>query len=168
MNDNEVSLTIGGSVFENWTSFSITTELNTIAPAFSVGMVSQSISLKNNLEPGRPVTVKIGEDTVLTGYIEQTPVSYSATSANVGIAGRSKTCDLIDCTVMVDDPNISYEKPNTSNSNYVSCPQNAATEYKNVALETIIAQLIMPYGIKLVNETKLRSVTSQQNMKTLY
>lgn len=55
---------------------------------------------------------------------------------------------------MVDDPNISYEKPNTSNSNYVSCPQNAATEYKNVALETIIAQLIMPYGIKLVNETK--------------
>lgn len=154
MNDNEVSLTIGGSVFENWTSFSITTELNTIAPAFSVGMVSQSISLKNNLEPGRPVTVKIGEDTVLTGYIEQTPVSYSATSANVGIAGRSKTCDLIDSTVMVDDPNISYEKPNTSNSNYVSCPQNAATEYKNVALETIIAQLIMPYGIKLVNETK--------------
>ena len=42
MNDNEVSLTIGGSVFENWTSFSITTELNTIAPAFSVGMISNS------------------------------------------------------------------------------------------------------------------------------
>ena len=37
MNDNEVSLTIGGSVFENWTSFSITSELNTISPAFSVG-----------------------------------------------------------------------------------------------------------------------------------
>lgn len=103
---------------------------------------------------GAEVKVKIGNDVVLTGYIEQTPVNYSATTANVGIVGRSKTCDLIDCTVMVDDPNISYEKPNTSNSNYVSCPQNAATEYKNVALETIIAQLIMPYGIKLVNETK--------------
>lgn len=37
MNDNEVSLTIGGSVFKNWTSFNITTELNTISPAFSVG-----------------------------------------------------------------------------------------------------------------------------------
>ena len=153
MNDNEVSLTIGGSVFENWTSFSITTELNTIAPAFSVGMISQAVILRKGFKPGLTVVVKIGKDTVLTGYIEQTPVSYSATSANVGIAGRSKTCDLIDCTVMVDDPNISYEKPNTSNSNYVSCPQNAATEYKNVALETII-QLIMPYGIKLVNETK--------------
>ena len=155
MNDNEVSLTIGGSVFENWTSFSITTELNTISPAFSVGIVSNSMYLKNKITSGNSVKVKIGNDVVLTGYIEQTPVSYSATSANVGIAGRSKTCDLIDCTVMVDDPNISYEKePNTSNSNYVSCPQNAATEYKNVALETIIAQLIMPYGIKLVNETK--------------
>ncbi len=154
MNDNEVSLTIGGSVFKNWTSFSITNELNTISPAFSVGIVSNSMYLKNKITSGNSVKVKIGNDVVLTGYIEQTPVSYSATSANVGIAGRSKTCDLIDCTVMVDDPNISYEKPNTSNSNYVSCPQNAATEYKNVALETIIAQLIMPYGIKLVNETK--------------
>ncbi len=154
MNDNEVSLTIGGSVFENWTSFSITTELSTISPAFSVGIVSNSMYLKNKITSGNSVKVKIGNDIVLTGYIEQTPVSYSATSANVGIAGRSKTCDLIDCTVMVDDPNISYEKPYSSNSNYVSCPQNAATEYKNVALETIIAQLIMPYGIKLVNETK--------------
>ena len=154
MNDNEVSLKVNGVKYKFWTSVSITSELNTIAPAFSVNAFSKSSLMIDGLKSGRPVTVKIGEDTVLTGYIEQTPVSYSATSANVGITGRSKTCDLIDCTVMVDDPNISYEKPNTSNSNYVSCPQNAATEYKNVALETIIAQLIMPYGIKLVNETK--------------
>lgn len=154
MNDNEVSLNINGDIFKYWKSVSITSELNTVASAFSVNALSKSSLMIDRLKSGRPVTVKIGEDTVLTGYIEQTPVSYSATSANVGIAGRSKTCDLIDCTVMVDDPNISYEKPNTSNSNYVSCPQNAATEYKNVALETIIAQLIMPYGIKLVNETK--------------
>ena len=127
-NDNEVSLTIGGSVFINWTSFSITTELNTISPAFSAGIVTTTGALKPNVKIGDDVQVRIGKNIVLTGYIEQTPVS--------------------------DDPNISYEKPNTSNSNYVSCPQNAATEYKNVALETIIAQLIMPYGIKLVNETK--------------
>lgn len=37
MKDNEVSLNIGGSVYKNWTSFSITSELNTISPAFSVG-----------------------------------------------------------------------------------------------------------------------------------
>ena len=154
MNDNEVSLKVNGVKYKFWTSVSITSELNTIAPAFSVNAFSKSSLMIDGLKSGRPVTVKIGEDTVLTGYIEQTPVSYSATSANVGIAGRSKTCDLIDCTVMVDDPNVFYEKPDTSNSNYVSCPQNAATEYKNVALESIIAQLIMPYGIKLVNETK--------------
>ena len=154
MNDNEVSLNINGDIFKYWKSVSITSELNTVASAFSVNALSKSSLMIDRIKSGRPVTVKIGEDTVLTGYIEQTPVSYSATSANVGIAGRSKTCDLIDCTVMIDDPNISYEKPDTSNSNYVSCPQNAATEYKNVVLETIIAQLIMPYGIKLVNETK--------------
>lgn len=45
MNDNEVSLTIGGSVFKNWTSFSITSELNTISPAFSVGIISPTYYL---------------------------------------------------------------------------------------------------------------------------
>ena len=42
MNDNEVSLYIGGSVFKNWTSFSITNELNIFSPAFSVGVVPNS------------------------------------------------------------------------------------------------------------------------------
>ncbi len=42
MNVNEVSLYIGGSVFKNWTSFSITNELNIISPAFSVGVVPNS------------------------------------------------------------------------------------------------------------------------------
>lgn len=154
MSDNEVSLTINNIVFKYWKSICITTELNSVSPAFSVSLISKEASFRNLFKNGQSVKIRVGKDLVLTGYIEQTPVSYSATTANVGVAGRSKTCDLIDCTVMVDDPNISYEKPDTSNSNYVSCPQNAATEYKNVALETIIAQLIMPYGIKLVNETK--------------
>ena len=105
MNDNEVSLYIGGSVYKNWTSFSITSELNTISPAFSVGVVSNSNLLIGKINIGAEVKVKIGNDVVLTGYIEQTPVSYSATSANVGIAGRSKTCDLIDCTIMIDEEN---------------------------------------------------------------
>lgn len=43
MNDNEVSLYIGGSIYKNWTSFSITSELNTISPAFSVGIISKSL-----------------------------------------------------------------------------------------------------------------------------
>ena len=48
-NDNEVSLTIGGSVYTKWTSFSITTELNTISPAFSVGIVSKTTSLRKKI-----------------------------------------------------------------------------------------------------------------------
>lgn len=109
MNDNEVSLTIGGSVFKNWTSFTITSELNTISPAFSVGVVTDSYYLREKITVGDDVKVKIGNNLVLTGYIEQTPVSYSATSANIGIAGRSKTCDLIDCTVIIKSDSLLYK-----------------------------------------------------------
>lgn len=138
MNDNEVSLKVNGVKYKFWTSVSITSELNTIAPAFSVNAFSKSFLMIDGLKSSRPVTVKIGEDTVLTGYIEQTPVSYSATSANVGIAGRSKTCDLIDCTVMVDDPNISYEKPDSSNSNYVSCPRTLQLNIRTLLLKLLL------------------------------
>lgn len=137
-NDNEVSLNINGNIFKYWKTVSITTELNTVASAFSVNAFSKSSLMIDGLKSGRPVTVKIGEDTVLTGYIEQTPVSYSATSANVGIAGRSKTCDLIDCTVMVDDPNISYEKPDSSNSNYVSCPRTLQLNIRTLLLKLLL------------------------------
>ena len=39
MNDNEVSLYIGGSIYKNWTSFSITNELNTICTAYSQNII---------------------------------------------------------------------------------------------------------------------------------
>lgn len=151
MNDNEVSLTIGGSVYKNWTSFSITSELNTIAPAFSVGVVSDNISLRKNIKIGGEVQVKIGNDLVLTGYVEQTPVSYSYNTVNVGIAGRSKTCDLIDCTVMIKSDEILCHALNSKD--LVKASDVASTEFKNTSIEDIIKKLISPYGIKLINET---------------
>ena len=78
MNDNEVSLTIGGSVYKNWTSFSITSELNTISPAFSVGVVSDNISLRKNIKIGGEVQVKIGNDLVLTVMIKNDSILYNS------------------------------------------------------------------------------------------
>lgn len=153
MNDNEVSLTIGGSVFKNWTSFIITTELNTISPAFSVGVISDNVSLRSLFKIGADVQVRIGKDLVLTGYIEQTPVSYSATSANVGIAGRSKTCDLIDCTVMIKSDDILCHAPNSKD--LVKSSDVASTEFKNTSIEDIISKLIAPYDISLVKKIKI-------------
>lgn len=69
MNDNEVSLTIRGSVYKNWTSFIITSELNTISPAFSTGIVLDSYSLREKITVGDDVKVKIGNNLVLTRYI---------------------------------------------------------------------------------------------------
>lgn len=69
MNDNEVSLTIRGSVYKNWTSFIITSELNTISTAFSTGIVLDSYSLREKITVGDDVKVKIGNNLVLTRYI---------------------------------------------------------------------------------------------------
>lgn len=86
------------------------------------------------------VQVKIGNDLVLTGYVEQTPVSYSYNAVNVGIAGRSKTCDLIDCTVMIKSDKILCHAPNSKD--LVKTSDVASTEFKNTSIEDIIKKLI--------------------------
>lgn len=42
----------------------------------------------------------IGDEPVLTGYVEALPLRYDASSVSMGIVGRSKTADLVDCSAL--------------------------------------------------------------------
>ncbi len=47
---------------------------------------------------GDSVEVLIGDDLVITGWVEALPLRYDAQTIMTGIVGRSKTADLIDCS----------------------------------------------------------------------
>lgn len=49
---------------------------------------------------GELVEVLIGDEPVLTGYVEALPLRYDASSVSMGIVGRSKTADLVDCSAL--------------------------------------------------------------------
>ena len=83
-----------------WTSISITSELNSLARSFSIGVTAKlpdSNSLPSKFKVGDPIQIYIGDDLVLSGYIDATPISYDANSVTASISGRSKTEDLVDC-----------------------------------------------------------------------
>lgn len=48
---------------------------------------------------GDEIQLTIGDDLVLTGFIDSTPISYNGTSVTASVVGRSKTEDLVDCNV---------------------------------------------------------------------
>ena len=163
MENNKVRLLINGQEFyEHWSSVSITSELNTLARAFQVSITAKlpnSSPTIRQFNLGDHVQVFIGTDLVLSGYLEQLPISYNAHNVTATLAGRSKTCDLVDCSVMVAGRQIVPQNANSwakaaapISGRLVPAPQVSATSWRQQSVETIIAQLIAPYDIKLIIE----------------
>ncbi|WP_334473727.1 phage baseplate assembly protein [Arsenophonus sp. PmNCSU2021_1] len=98
-----VILRVNGREWGGWTRVQISAGIERLSRDFNVEITRQwpgesgSVPLQPRIKKGEPVEVLIGQDKVLTGWIEATPIRYDAKSIQVGISGRSKTADLIDC-----------------------------------------------------------------------
>ncbi|HHT2831371.1 TPA: phage baseplate assembly protein [Klebsiella aerogenes] len=99
--NNSVFLRVNGREWGGWTSVRISAGIDRIARDFNVAITSQwpgSLDGMPQIKNGEQVEVLIGEDKVITGWVEALPLRYDASTITRGIVGRSKTADLIDCT----------------------------------------------------------------------
>ncbi|EKP9660914.1 baseplate protein [Escherichia coli] len=131
MNDN-VTLRVNGREWNGWTSVRIGAGVERLARDFSVEITRQwpgdegITTLQPRIKNGSKVEVLIGDELVITGWVEATPVRYDARSVSTGIAGRSLTADLIDCAA---EP----------------------TQFNGRSLVQIAQALAAPFGIEVVN-----------------
>lgn len=103
--NNMVFLRVNGREWGGWTSVRISAGIDRVARDFNVSITRQwpgSSEIMHPVKNGDLVEVLIGDDLVITGWIEATPASYDANSIETGIVGRSKTADLIDCSASGD------------------------------------------------------------------
>ncbi|WP_186252201.1 phage baseplate assembly protein [Burkholderia gladioli] len=75
-------------------------------------------------QPGDWVQVKLGDDLVLTGFVDRYMPSYSGNQHTVRIAGRSKCQDLVDCAAYIN-----------------------GNQLLNMTVDKIAEALCAPYGI---------------------
>ena len=75
-------------------------------------------------QPGDWVQVVLGDDLVLTGFVDRYMPSYSGNQHAVRIVGRSKCQDLVDCAAFID-----------------------GGQLLNMTVDKIAAALCAPYGI---------------------
>lgn len=131
MNDN-VTLRVDGREWGGWTSVRIGAGIERLARDFSVEITREwpggegAGSLQPRIRNGAKVEVLIGDDLVMTGWVEATPVRYDSQSVSTGISGRSLTADLIDCAA---EP----------------------TQFNGQSLVQVAAALAKPFGIEVVN-----------------
>lgn len=128
--NNEVSLYISDKKFSGWKSVSISRSLEAASGAFNLDVVDYNpeIQKEYKIRAGEECRVLIGNDTVITGYIDSAKASISSDSFGVSISGRDRTADLVDCSV------------------------SGKPEYRNKSLISIAREFCKPFNIPVLSE----------------
>ena len=98
---NEVALLIGGQRFEGWQELRITRGVEIIPSSFDfeATQIYPGRLQPFSINPGAECQVSIGENIVLTGFVDRYSPSLSKKSGHsVRIMGRGKCQDLVDCS----------------------------------------------------------------------
>lgn len=98
----ELTISVDGKKYGGWKSFRITRGLERAVADFTIDASERWPGMREGwaLLEGAPLEAWLDDDKVMTGYIDRVTVRYDARSHAVSIAGRSKTSDLVDCSVV--------------------------------------------------------------------
>jgi len=130
--DNEIRLIVAGEEFGGWKAVAIRGGIERQVREFDLSVTTQwpgRIDVPRRINPGMLCEVYIGSDKVLTGYVDGTPISFDGTSVTVGVRGRSKTADLVDCAAI-----------------------NTPGQWRRAKIERIASDLAGAYGIAVRTE----------------
>jgi prophage tail gpP-like protein len=131
---SSVSLAVNGAEYGGWKSIAIQRGIEQIAGTFSLSVSDRwpGQDTPRPIRPGDACTVKIDGETVITGYVDDLDLSYDANSHQIGVSGRDKTADLVDCSAI-----------------------HAPGEWRGVTLLQLAAALCQPFGIAVSAQTDL-------------
>lgn len=134
---DQIVLSAGGNVYEGWTKIRITRSLEAMAGSFDLelthkwdGSDSKYKAFMKPIQQGAPCVVKIGNDKVITGYVDDWVPSYDDSKVMISVSGRDKTSDLIDCSIIYP-----------------------SGQFKNQTFTKIAKTVCQPFGINVVVET---------------
>lgn len=127
----KIQVIVGGVAYEGWLQSEVSRSIEALAGTFSIPI---------SLVPGRPpgikrqqaVQVKIGDQVVLTGYVLAAEPFYRRGDCGMRITGRSRAGDLVRCSAI-----------------------HKGGQWRNVTIDTIIKDIIRPFGLDLVVQTAL-------------
>lgn len=155
--NNLVRLQVNGLAFGGWKAVRIEAGIERQARSFTLTITDRwpgSDGLQRRVVPGDACEVRIGDDLVLTGYVDATPISYDGSSVSVSVQGRSKTADLVDCCPITTGSLVAPASRWSGGAGQgarkaVAVPVQASAQWRRQRVETIAAALAAPYGVRV-------------------
>jgi prophage tail gpP-like protein len=97
----ELTIKTGGQILSGWTRVAVSRGVEMLPSHFDIELTElyPGQASKAVVDPGATCTVYLGADLVLTGYIDRYMPHYDKETHRVRIAGRSKTEDMVDCSI---------------------------------------------------------------------
>lgn len=135
-------LKIDGREYQGWKSAIVVRGLEQMAGNFTLAISERwPESSSPGIRAGAECVIEMNGIRVITGYIDDIMPSYDATSHEIQIRGRSKTCDLVDCSILKAD------------------------HYTDRKIEQIAEILAKPFGIDVIAEADTgKGVTEKTNV----
>lgn len=127
----KISVTIKGRAYEGWLESEVERNLEAICGTFSIP-VSLVPGNPPEIQRGDAVTVQIGDETVIAGYVLAADPFYEGKDCGMRILGRDRTGDLVRCSALFK-----------------------GGQWRNAKLDRIVKDLVGSYGIEVVVETDI-------------
>lgn len=129
-----LTLTVGNKALTGWQRVSVTRPLAAIPASFDLEVTEKFPNKPDiDIRPGDPCEVKIGNDLVLTGYVDHYAAQISPQIHSIRVSGRSKSQDLVDCSAAFGD--MSQPGFQVVNSNALGIAKQLAAPY-NVEIQS--------------------------------
>ncbi|MGP0906913.1 phage baseplate assembly protein [Serratia sp. CY76391] len=110
---DELTLQVAGKLISGWDQVRVTRSIERLPSEFSLGLMDYypGSNEKQLVTEGDPCVVRLGDDVVLTGYIDSWSAMISRANHEVYASGRSKCQDLVDCSAIWPNNVISQATP---------------------------------------------------------
>lgn len=126
-----VSLEVNAIRYGGWESIRIERSIETLSGAFSLGISERwpGQSVPRGINPGDRCVVRIDNDVVVTGWVDDLEPGVDGESHDISVTGRDATGDLVDCSAI--------HKP---------------SQWTGQKLERIAQELLAPFGLKVITQ----------------
>lgn len=124
----QLVLKVDGQQYEGWQKVSVSQGLDALAGHFEIELSDRWSGQAEawTIEAGSPCEIALGDDKLMTAYVDQARYRIDSDQLTITVSGREKTGDLIDCSAV-----------------------HSPGSWTNRKLEQIAGDLAKPFGIKV-------------------
>lgn len=99
MSNDELTLQILGQAISGWTEIRVTRGIERLPSDFEIELTELYPGELDKvvIAPGAPCTVQLGNELVITGYVDRFAPNFGSDRHGIRVTGRSKCEDLVDC-----------------------------------------------------------------------